>query len=269
MATEDAVDLVNHEATQQLNFHTVSPAHGAEGPAICVICLERLSDFAATQPCKHRDFHFSCLCTWLNQSPYCPLCKTQIRAVRRRDQNEIEIYQLLVPSEEPLRTQHRRRPRECQFHEPVDSALEFRKQVYEHGTFSYWVANNAYTGYRNIDHNVITNDSELVSKAKIWIRRELRVFDFLDPDSPSFGRRDRRATNAEYLLEYIVSVIKAINIKGSAGQAEELIGEFLGRANAMLFLHELENWLRSPFTRVHDWDKAVQYYMPGRDLGSI
>jgi len=106
---------------------------------------------------------------------------------------------------------------------------------------------------------VFCRDEKLVARAKKWIRRELGVFDFLNPASSSFGQADRRASNAEYLLEYIIAILKSIDLKGSAGQAEELLREFLGRENTRLFLHELEAWLRSPYENLHDWDRAVQY----------
>ena len=69
----------------------------------------------------------------------------------------------------------------------------------------------------------------------------------------------RRARNAEFLLEYIVAILKTVDIKGSGGQAEDMLQEFLGRENARLFLHELGAWLRSPYTSLSDWDRAVQY----------
>lgn len=50
-----------------------------------------------------------------------------------------------------------------------------------------------------------------------------------------------------------------MDIKGSAGQAEELLRDFLGRDNARLFLHELQAWLRSPYVSLEDWDRNVQY----------
>ena len=72
----------------------------------------------------------------------------------------------------------------------------------------------------------------------------------------------RRAKNAEFLLEYIVAILKSVDVKGSGGQAEEMLQEFLGRENTQLFLHELRAWLRSPYTSLDDWDRAVQYSEP-------
>ena len=112
----------------------------------------------------------------------------------------------------------------------------------------------------------------------MFIRRELGVFDFLDPNSSAFNSQSlagsaerplRRTTNREFLLEYIISILQAIPLKGSEGQAEMLLAEYLGARNARLFLHELESWLRSPYERLGEWDEKVQYagVRMGRDGG--
>ncbi|KAK5082453.1 hypothetical protein LTR05_007600 [Lithohypha guttulata] len=141
----------------------------------------------------------------------------------------------------------------------LDTTLTFRKRVYDQQMYSSYIGSNRFSKYRNVTPESFHTDSTLIPKAKAWIRRELAVFDFLRPTSPAFGRLDRRATNAEYLLEYIVAILKSIDIKGSAGQATELLKEFLGSENARLFFHELENWLRSPFQDLKAWDQFVQY----------
>lgn len=116
---------------------------------------------------------------------------------------------------------------------------------------------------------MFNRDEELVSRARKWIRRELLVFEFLHPDTPADSStvtrpgqqrlENRRGNNAEFLLEYIIAILRTVDIKGSAGQAEELLRDFLGRDNASLFLHELQAWLRSPFISLEDWDRNVQY----------
>ncbi|MCJ1246633.1 hypothetical protein MMC30_003842 [Trapelia coarctata] len=106
---------------------------------------------------------------------------------------------------------------------------------------------------------------DLVSKARKWIRRELQVFGFLNPSSGTEGGEEggatptRRANNAEFLLEYIIAILKTVDIKGSGGQAEDMLQEFLGRENTRLFLHELRAWLRSPHLSLEAWDRNVQY----------
>jgi hypothetical protein len=101
---------------------------------------------------------------------------------------------------------------------------------------------------------------DLQSKARKWIRRELRVFPFLDPVAPSTETGcSRGAANAEFLLEYVVAILKTLELKDSNGRAENLLAEFLGRENARLFLHELESWMRSPYEELGDWDRVMQY----------
>lgn len=96
----------------------------------------------------------------------------------------------------------------------------------------------------------------------MWIRRELQVFDIFnahDRMEENDGGGKRRANNAEFLLEYIIGIMKTVNLKGSGGHAEELLKDFLGTDDAKLFLHELRAWLRSPYVALEDWDRHVQY----------
>jgi hypothetical protein len=93
----------------------------------------------------------------------------------------------------------------------------------------------------------------------------LQVFEFLTPDNSTGS--DRRANNAEFLLEYIVAILKTVDIQASGGQAEDMLQEFLGRDNTRLFLHELRAWLRSPYTSLAIWDRKVQYNEPTTPKG--
>lgn len=159
-----------------------------------------------------------------------------------------------------------------------DGALARRRHVYRHQLYSLRVGSNRLSRYRELTPESFNRDEELVSRARKWIRRELEVFAFLrreDVDDDGAGRpgasdcvsrtdsrrrlQSRRANNAEFLLEYIIAILRTVEIKGSAGQAEELLRDFLGRDNARLFLHELQAWLRSPYTSLQDWDRHVQY----------
>jgi hypothetical protein len=54
-------------------------------------------------------------------------------------------------------------------------------------------------------------------------------------------------------------MLKTLDIRASDGRAEDLLQEFLGRECARLFLHELNAWLRSPYQKVEEWDRDVQY----------
>jgi hypothetical protein len=87
----------------------------------------------------------------------------------------------------------------------------------------------------------------------MFLRRELQVFSFLNTAAAP------RGGNREFLLEYIVAILKTNELKGASGHAEDLLTDYLGRGNAKLLLHELEAWLRSPCTTLGDWDSHVQY----------
>jgi len=100
--------------------------------------------------------------------------------------------------------------------------------------------------FKDFTPDVFARSAELQSRSRNWIRRELQVFDL-------------GASNAEFLLEYVVSVLRTVDIKESTGKAEELLQHFLGSDSARLFLHELNQWLRSPYVNLEDWDRNVQY----------
>ncbi|KAI2603048.1 uncharacterized protein GGS25DRAFT_509741 [Hypoxylon fragiforme] len=143
-----------------------------------------------------------------------------------------------------------------------EEALLRRKQVYRHQLYSLHVGSNHISGFRDLTPQLFQTDPEMVSRARSWLRRELQVFEFLHTPPTAQSNDDamtrRRATNAEFLLEYIIAILKAVDIQGSQGQAEEMLKDFLGRANTKLLLHELANFLRSPWS-IEDWDRKVQY----------
>lgn len=122
------------------------------------------------------------------------------------------------------------------------------------------VGSNRFSGYRDINPQMIARSADLQSRARMWIRRELRVFTFLHVEvSGSSSDAATTTSNAEFLLSYIVSILKMVDIKASNGHAENLLAEFLGRENSRLFLHELHAWLRSPYRKLEEWDEEVQY----------
>ncbi|KIV96648.1 hypothetical protein PV10_00486 [Exophiala mesophila] len=164
-----------------------------------------------------------------------------------------------------------------------DTALEFRRQVYRDRLYALHVGSNRISRYRTLTPAMFQNDSHLVSRARMFLRRELQVFEFLYPrhsgtetlssassssSSTHPSTSTRRANNADFVLEYVVSILQSIDLKGSSGQAEELLTDFLGRDNARLFIHELASWLRSPFEKLEHWDRNVQYATPASTSAS-
>lgn len=266
-------------------------------PDYCVICLDVITEKAIALPCRHEQFDFPCLGQWLQRQQVCPLCKGEVKAIRygvnEKENGGSKTFHLPPPSEEAttrrnievIAARHRFRRARHQRHfsrswdgagpgqqRPAESqhtGLSFRKVVYRHALFSLHVGSNRISRYRAINPTSFQQDEHLVSRARAFIRRELSVFEFLSPDSSSTSSSSassssitRRANNADFLLEYIISILKSIDLKGSTGQAEELLTDFLGRDNARLFIHELEAWLRSPYERLVDWDRNVQYAIP-------
>ncbi|KAL8915547.1 MAG: hypothetical protein Q9171_000112 [Xanthocarpia ochracea] len=153
-----------------------------------------------------------------------------------------------------------RRPARQSRHPPSpDTTLLRRRQVYARKLYSSHVGTNRLSRYQDLSPQLFSRDEELLRRARKWIRRELQVFDFLTIDGQEEEGIMRRTNNAEFLLEYIVAILKTVDVKGSGGQAEEMLQEFLGRENTQLFLHELKAWLRSPYTSLEDWDRHVQY----------
>lgn len=140
-----------------------------------------------------------------------------------------------------------------------DGALLRRRHVYRHKLYSLHVGSNRLSRFRDLTPTLFSRDAELVSRARKWIRRELHVFEYLSFGGGETDGNTRKADNAEFLLEYIIAILKTVDIKGSGGQAEDMLQDFLGRDNTRLFLHELSAYLRSPYSSLPDWDRHVQY----------
>ncbi|KAF1837999.1 hypothetical protein BDW02DRAFT_627548 [Decorospora gaudefroyi] len=248
----------------------------------CVICLSSVTERAITVPCNHYTFDFVCLVSWLHERSTCPLCKTQVTAVQYNWTSPTDFHTYVVPRTRlpsdvtasrtdrpaslfapyglPRRPQGPRRP----YSPPVqDVALRRRRHVYRKKFYSLHIGSNPISGYRDISPQIFANTPQLQSKARTWIRRELRVFTFLHANpAPSSSSSDAAATtssNAEFLLAYIVSILKMVDVKASHGHAENLLTGFLGRDASRLFLHELNAWLTSPYTKLSEWDQNVQY----------
>ncbi|THC88457.1 hypothetical protein EYZ11_012098 [Aspergillus tanneri] len=192
----------------------------------CVICLEPVSESALAVPCQHANFDFLCLMSWLEQRRTCPLCKSDVQSVLERD--------MVLTADDALQARGHKRPMTPFYDGKMCTVI------------SYIRSELALIAFRNI-----ANLPPTCSIAK--------KISFRAPAN-GYGRlENRRSNNAEFLLEYVIAILRTVDIKGSAGQAEDLLRDFLGRDNARLFLHELQAWLRSPFTSLEDWDRNVQY----------
>ncbi|OTA65970.1 hypothetical protein K449DRAFT_391943 [Hypoxylon sp. EC38] len=253
----------------------------------CVICLDSITEVCEARPCSHRNFDYLCLLSWLEQQTKCPLCKSNVDEVwydfeNNRPEAKSRVY--LVPRPKESSQQHAqpqaqsRRPRNA-FQRPnrrrfeeapprpvtIDEAILRRQHVYRNQLYSLHVGSNHRSGFRDLTPEVFESDPEMVSRARTWLRRELQVFEFLRTPPTAQSSDDtmtrRRANNAEFLLEYVIAILKTVDIQGSQGQAEEMLKDFLGRDNTKLLLHELKNFLRSPWS-LEVWDRKVQYPTP-------
>ncbi|KAJ5220360.1 hypothetical protein N7468_009564 [Penicillium chermesinum] len=255
----------------------------AEGDP-CVICLETITEPSIAKPCNHANFDYLCLVSWLEQQPSCPLCKTLLTEVQYDLQapSGRKTYQIpLEQTEKPARGSDPRhgafpgRPRERgrrphlhtrEHQPPQEDPLSVRRNVYRNQLYSLRVGTNRLSQYSEVTPQQFNRDETLASRARKWIRWGATKMEAEQPRDrdrvPRPGHQrleDRRANNAEFLLEYIIAILRTVDIKGSAGQAEELLRDFIGRDNARLFLHELLAWLRSPYTSLENWDRHVQY----------
>ena len=247
----------------------------------CVICLGHLVEPCEAQPCRHRNFDFLCLTTWVQHRAACPICNSDIRQVRyelSEDGKEAKVY-TVPPSEHRSQTQRRSSAsvtRLARARLREDEAVRRRRLVYRHNLFSLHIGSNrrqpAASRYEELSPQRFATEPELLSRARMWLRRELRVFRFIqqddeDTDAPHDNESNRanrrRRVKADYLVEYIVAILRTMDTQGSAGQAENMIQEFIGRQNTQILLHELRAWLRSPYRSLHEWDRAVQYSRPG------
>ncbi|KAI0338787.1 hypothetical protein BDW22DRAFT_1337477 [Trametopsis cervina] len=238
----------------------------------CSICLQPLSDRTIIPACSH-EFCFECLLVWTEQSRRCPLCSGQIgeyliHDIRSKHDFSKHYLTPLRTSPRPapaavravaLRRQAQRRDlrwgrnertereRQRKAADELERAIEKRKWIYRHGLYAKHVASNPYTRYKPFPTPAqFASNPDLVSRATIFIRRELRVWDALD---------------VEFLTTFTISLMKSIDIRSES--AVKLLAEFLDmdtgeRVNAEHFAHELYCYLRSPYRDVARYDAAVQ-----------
>ncbi|GAB7361296.1 hypothetical protein MBLNU230_g1355t1 [Neophaeotheca triangularis] len=261
--------LKDHNPRHERNHVTRREEKAAAREDTCSICLENISERAIAYPCNHVTFDFLCLVSWLQEQEFCPLCKSKVLQVQYdwRSPDDYKTYH--VPSRRPrasrnshntTRPFHRpSRPPPAPNSSPLtlsDPALERRRHVYRHRLHALYTGANSLSGYRDFTPSTIIRSPEHQSRARAFLRRELRVFSFLDA-----SRRGSR----EFLVEFVLGILRTQDLRGSENTAEDMLKDHLGRENARLLLHELETWLRSPFARLEEWDGGVQY-MDGRGV---
>ncbi|KAL4798673.1 hypothetical protein BDV19DRAFT_11154 [Aspergillus venezuelensis] len=276
----------------QNTLQQISSLNSDEATECCVICLGSLDEQCEAKPCKHRNFDYICLMTWLQEHPTCPLCKTEVCEVRYdlgNGEGQGRIHSVLKPettnraeevrsggsdlhSERAVR-RHANVPEDEDDHE--EEAIQRRRFVYQHNLYSLRMGSNrrqpAGSRYREQSPELFATEPEMVSKARTWLCRELRVFDFLHDHTQTseppeahhtasiHARARQKPSRADFLHEYIIVILKTVDLQGSTGQAEAMIEEFLGRKNTRLSLHELRARLRSPCRSLSAWIDAVQY----------
>jgi hypothetical protein len=239
-------------------------------PETCAICLEAIKERAVATPCNHLSFDFICLVQWLQEHATCPLCKADVKEVQYdwRTPRDYKTYTVgqhhntakTAAGQPRQRVTTARRRRDIPWGPQTassssvsaeDPSLTRRRQIYLDHTPSLHVGANRISQYQTFTPASFAASPPLQTRARIFLRRELRVFDFLD--------RRPAGANREFLIEYLIAVLKSNDPKGADGHAEELVKEFLGREDARLLLHELDAWLRSPYERLEAWDAHVQY----------
>ncbi|KAH6686853.1 hypothetical protein F5X68DRAFT_208096 [Plectosphaerella plurivora] len=271
----------------------------------CVICLGDIAEPCESQPCQHAHFDYLCLLTWLDQRKTCPLCKVPVTDVRHNfspNREKWDTYKVpkgfaappKASSSEPHPSRdarpfgrRSRPPRTGRPYTPAcasrgSDALARRRHIYRHRLFSLHVGTRQRKPHCDLTPASFVSNPDLVSRSRMFLRRELQVFEFLssasDAEASSSGdsgarrstdtgtdpRTQRRMANVEFLLEYIISILKTIDTQGCMGQAEALISPFLGREDTQLLLHELRAFLRSPYITLESWDRNVQYLSPSR-----
>ncbi|KAG1824866.1 uncharacterized protein BJ212DRAFT_1260915, partial [Suillus subaureus] len=236
----------------------------------CVICLQSLVDRTVIPTCSH-EFCFECISIWAEQSRKCPLCSQLIGEYvihHIRSQFDYQKHYLppprsssprLLPTGESHVRVARRARRDRYWGRRVrhdadelERAIARRRWVYQNHLYAKHVASNSFTRYRPYPSPAqFTASPNMISRATIFLRRELRVWQNLD---------------VEFLTTFIISLMKAIDIR--AESAVKLLSEFLDldtpyiegqrHPNAEHFAHEIYCYIRSG-RDLSIYDNLVQY----------
>ncbi|ODQ56298.1 hypothetical protein SAICODRAFT_32733 [Saitoella complicata NRRL Y-17804] len=281
-----------------------SPTSGSED---CTICLQPIDPTtrALVSHCYHT-FDLICLQQWLNISRRCPLCNGNVSYILHAITDEGSYEKIVVPSlaektgkglglearawmrdrfaqgrnrVRSRRWMERRVNEQAMSTSPLSpSAIARRAFVYTHHLRSAHIASNPHTRFRpdaDITTEKFRGSSEMQNRARVFLRREVLAFGFWRTRAgEDLEGGDGDARDREFLVEYIVSVLKNVGILTPA--ARRLIGEFLDSrpngepdaesvdTNTSILLHELRTWLRSPFQGLEGWDRSplIQYDRP-------
>ncbi|KAG2130425.1 uncharacterized protein EDB93DRAFT_1213698 [Suillus bovinus] len=236
----------------------------------CVICLQSLIDRTVIPTCSH-EFCFECISIWAEQSQKCPLCSQLIGEYvihHIRSQFDYQKHylppprssspQLLPTGESRVRVVRQARRnrywgrRDRDDADELERAIARRRWVYQNHLYAKHVASNSFTRYRPYPSPAqFAASPDMISRATIFLRRELRVWQNLD---------------VEFLTTFIISLMKSIDIR--AESAVKLLSEFLDldtpyvegqrHPNAEHFAHEIYCFIRSG-RDLSIYDKLVQY----------
>ncbi|KAG1726834.1 hypothetical protein EDB19DRAFT_207036 [Suillus lakei] len=236
----------------------------------CVICLQSLVDRTVLPTCSH-EFCFECISIWAEQSRKCPLCSQLIGEYvihHIRSQFDYQKHylppprssspQLLPTGESRVRVARRARRdrywgrRDRHDADELERAIARRRWVYQNHLYAKHVASNSFTRYRPYPSPAqFAASPDMISRAIIFLRRELRVWQSLD---------------VEFLTTFIISLMKSIDMR--AESAVKLLSEFLDpdtsyiegqrHPNAEHFAHEIYCYIRSG-RDLSIYDNLVQY----------
>ncbi|SGZ31173.1 BQ5605_C047g12325 [Microbotryum silenes-dioicae] len=248
----------------------------------CAICLSPIHNKTVITPCLHSLFCWECIRAWSDQSRKAKLIYN-IRS--NKDFQTHHLVPLRSPSTSTAAEDHRllatsssrpasstshRRPSvtslprhalygrrnesatspaagmdEATWREQVNErALERRRFVYRQGLFAKHVASNRYTGFKPFGPDKLNNNT-IKNKVLVFVRRELQVFSSVD---------------VAFLTTYILSIASQLDLRSAA--AIRLLADFVPQAQAEHLAHEIVTFARSPFDKLEDYDRFVQYGRP-------
>ncbi|TCD65009.1 hypothetical protein EIP91_003330 [Steccherinum ochraceum] len=197
---------------------------GDEDPEVdgdhCSICLQNIEDRTLIPTCSH-EFCFECLLVWTGQSRRCPLCSRDVgEYLIHHIRSKYDFQKHYLPPLPIRRTRRevqwgrnnrRAQERQAAAIDDLDRAIDRRRWVYRHRLYAKHVASNAFTRYRPFPTPTqFAANPDLITRATIFVRRELRVWGGLD---------------VEFLTTFTISLMKSLDIRSES--AVKLLAEFL------------------------------------------